>query len=84
MPNSNKPILATRRQWLHATLRGLALSGLAAIAAKLGLRRGGPATNTEVCPGQLPCGQCGLNDRCGLPPVAAWRQTHRVREAGRS
>jgi hypothetical protein len=72
---------STRRQWLKAALRGVALSGLAGIAAVLGLRRGGPAAHADGCPGQLPCGQCGWNVRCGLPPATAWRQTHRKPQA---
>ena len=61
-----------RREWLTAVFRWLALAGMAAVATVLGLRRS-PDTGQPDCLRGLPCGQCGLNRQCELPPAAVWR-----------
>ncbi len=75
MSDGCRPVEACpRRQWLAEVLRGLALAGLAAVAAVLGFRRPSDPDRAD-CRHELPCSQCGLNRQCALPPAAVWRGT---------
>lgn len=60
----------TRRQWLASIGRWCALTALAVLTGRLLLR----PRHSADCGRQLPCQNCGLLNRCGLPRAAESRR----------
>jgi len=67
---------ASRREFLRATARGLALGALGVTAAAL---VGRAAQSGAACAGNNLCQRCGAFAGCGLPKAQAFRQTQEGR-----
>jgi hypothetical protein len=63
-----QPAGSSRREFLRATARGLALGAVGVTAAAL-LRR------DSACTGNNLCARCGAFAKCGLPRAQAFKQT---------
>ena len=71
-----QPSGSSRREFLRAAARGLALGALGVTAAALA----GRATRSDTaCAGNNLCRRCGAVASCGLPKAQAFRQTQEGR-----